>query len=223
MTQVVRQDDVYQTMHRTDDRLGALERSDDVPVGAIIMYGGSEAPPGYLLCNGAQVSRTEFASLFGTIGTRFGVGDGSTTFNVPDLQNRFPLGLASGDAPGSAIAQTGGAIDHELDTKELPAHNHAATEVAHTHTATQAAHTHGTPGASFAVSNASAGYIATAGSGQFNVSNYVAATDSQTPAITVNNNTPPAITVYNTGGGMAHNNMPPYITLNFIIATGIRE
>jgi microcystin-dependent protein len=56
------------------------------------MWAGSTAPTGWLLCNGAAVSRTTYSDLFAVISTTYGTGNGSTTFNVPDLQRRFPLG-----------------------------------------------------------------------------------------------------------------------------------
>lgn len=61
--------------------------------GMISMYGGSSAPTGFLLCNGQAVSRTTYADLFAVVSTSYGVGDGSTTFNVPDLRSSFPIGL----------------------------------------------------------------------------------------------------------------------------------
>jgi len=77
--------------------------------GVIKAYGGSSAPSGYLLCDGAAVSRTTFADLFGIIGTTYGAGDGSTTFNVPDMRGRVSVGLgthadvnARGDSDGMA-------------------------------------------------------------------------------------------------------------------------
>ena len=63
------------------------------PAGTIVMYGGSSAPSGYLLADGSAVSRTTYADLFTAISTTYGVGDGSTTFNVPDLKSSFPIGL----------------------------------------------------------------------------------------------------------------------------------
>lgn len=59
------------------------------PPGTIITFAGSNAPSGYLVCNGAAVSRTTYARLFSAIGTIYGAGDGSTTFNVPDMTARF--------------------------------------------------------------------------------------------------------------------------------------
>lgn len=82
-----------------------------IPAGAIMPYGGSTAPGGWLLCDGSAVSRTTYATLFGIMGTAYGVGDGATTFNLPDLQGRVPVGkgthadvAALGDNDGSALA-----------------------------------------------------------------------------------------------------------------------
>jgi microcystin-dependent protein len=64
-------------------------------VGEIRIYGGSTAPTGFFLCNGDAISRTTYAGLFGVIGTTYGVGDNSTTFNIPDLRDKFPQGANS--------------------------------------------------------------------------------------------------------------------------------
>lgn len=66
------------------------------PAGMILMYGGASAPSGYLSCDGSAVSRTTYASLFSVISTTYGIGDGATTFNVPNLRGRFALGYSSG-------------------------------------------------------------------------------------------------------------------------------
>ena len=70
----------------------------DCPIGTINAYGGATAPDGWMLCQGQAISRTDYADLFNVIGTSFGSGDGSTTFNVPDLREKFPEG-ASNDNP----------------------------------------------------------------------------------------------------------------------------
>ena len=64
----------------------------ELPAGVIMPYAGIEAPEGWVLCAGQEVSRTEFSTLFETIGELYGVGDGETTFNLPDLRGRMPLG-----------------------------------------------------------------------------------------------------------------------------------
>lgn len=67
-----------------------------VPTGSITAFGGSSAPGGWLTCDGSAVSRTTYASLFSVISTTYGTGDGSTTFNLPDLRSRTPIGTGAG-------------------------------------------------------------------------------------------------------------------------------
>lgn len=96
------------------------EPGESIPVGSIIPYGSSVVPETYLLCNGQAVSRTDYPELFAIIGTSFGSGDGSTTFNVPDYRDKFVLG-AGGDVD---LAETGGEKTHTLTVDELAAHEH---------------------------------------------------------------------------------------------------
>ena len=87
------------SVNRYNPETGKLERIAggtvyaDAPIGAIQAYGGAEAPRGWLLCDGSAVSRTVYSELFAKIGTAFGPGDGSTTFNVPDLRGTAPAGI----------------------------------------------------------------------------------------------------------------------------------
>ena len=69
-----------------------------IPVGTMWMYAGSSAPTGWLLCNGAAVSRTTYADLFAVIGETYGVGDSSTTFNLPDMREVYPVGIGTRSA-----------------------------------------------------------------------------------------------------------------------------
>lgn len=102
-----------------------------LPVGAIIPYAGTSVPTGWLVCDGSAVSRATYATLYSAIGTTYGSGDGATTFNLPDLRGRFPLGKAD-SGTGSTLGATGGALDH---THTGPSHTHAITAaVNHTHT-----------------------------------------------------------------------------------------
>lgn len=71
-----------------------------MPIGSIVAYAGSSAPTGWVLCDGTAISRTTYATLFAAISTNFGVGDGSSTFNVPDLRGRVIVG--KDDMGGSA-------------------------------------------------------------------------------------------------------------------------
>ena len=93
------------------------------PVGVVIAYGGSTAPAGWLLCDGAAVSRSTYSALFGIVGTSFGPGDGSTTFDLPDLRQRVPLGKAAAGT-GSTLGGTGGTIDHRHTYSTVVSHDH---------------------------------------------------------------------------------------------------
>jgi len=95
------------------------------PSGSIMMYGGSTAPSGYLLCDGSAVSRTTYADLFTAIGTTYGTGDGSTTFNVPNVKGKVPVGRDSGDTSFDTLGETGGEKSHTLTVTEMPSHNHS--------------------------------------------------------------------------------------------------
>lgn len=103
--------------------------------GSGMLWFNNSAPTGYLICDGSAVSRTTYSVLFGLIGTAYGVGDGSTTFNLPDLRQRFPLGKAA-SGTGNTLGATGGAIDH---THTGAAHTH--TIASHTHTGPSHTHT----------------------------------------------------------------------------------
>lgn len=182
----------------------------NVLVGDISMYGGAEAdlPAGHLLLDGQAVSRTTYAELFDRLGTEFGVGDGSTTFNVPDFQtsNRFPRGIANDAARG----ETGGLSVVTLTTAQLAVHTHIQN--AHNHTITDPGHEH---------SLTKKG----GGSGAVDVNFNVTFTNELTPTsgvveqattgITVDNKTP---TNQNAGSGSSHENKPPYLGVHFKIA-----
>lgn len=96
------------------------EPGESIPVGSIIPYGNSVVPETYLLCNGQAVSRTDYPELFAIIGTSFGSGDGSTTFNVPDYRDKFVLG-AGGDVD---LAEMGGEKEVTLTVDTMPSHGH---------------------------------------------------------------------------------------------------
>lgn len=94
--------------------------NDSVPIGAIQSYGGVSLPYGWLFCDGAAVSRETYSELFTAIGTTYGPGDGSTTFNLPDLRGRVLIGESSSYTIGSS----GGAATHTLTVAEMPSHRH---------------------------------------------------------------------------------------------------
>jgi microcystin-dependent protein len=99
------------------------------PTGSISMYGGASAPSGWLLCDGSAVSRTTYSALFAIISTTFGAGDGSTTFNVPKLDGRVPIGVGTGTDDNAltdtfTLAGTEGEYKNTLSEAEMPSHTH---------------------------------------------------------------------------------------------------
>lgn len=102
----------------------------DAPVGVINPFGGASAPEGWLLCDGQAISRTDYADLFAVIGTAFGSGDGSTTFNVPDMRGKVPVGFNSSETEFDNLGETGGEKTHTLSITEMPSHSHSFAYVA---------------------------------------------------------------------------------------------
>ena len=105
---------------------------DSTPIGSLQAYAGTTAPTGWMMAYGQAISRTTFAGLYAVIGTTYGVGDGSTTFNLPDLRGRVPAGLdnmGGSDAGRLSIANTlgtaTGAETVTIATSNLPPHTHA--------------------------------------------------------------------------------------------------
>lgn len=96
--------------------------------GFIQMFAGSTAPTGWLMCDGSAVSRTTYADLFAVIGTAYGSGDGTTTFNVPDLRGRVAVGKSS-DTEFDTLGETGGEKKHTLTIQEMPSHAHTKTTI----------------------------------------------------------------------------------------------
>lgn len=92
-----------------------LDNIDPIPCGSYIQHAGDSAPSGFLVCNGGAISRTTYAKLFSVIGTKYGAGDGSTTFNLPDLIGRFlEGGTASGTVFEAGLPNITGAISAGL-------------------------------------------------------------------------------------------------------------
>lgn len=102
------------------------------PTGVITMYGGTSPPSGWLICDGTAYSRTTYATLFAVISTTYGVGDASTTFNVPDFRGRSPMGSGTGTATGATAhamgsqptTSIGGEETHVQQIGEMVLHTH---------------------------------------------------------------------------------------------------
>jgi microcystin-dependent protein len=166
-----------------------------LPPGTILPFAGTAVPAGFRLCDGATVSRTTFKPLFDAIGTAWGAGDGSSTFNLPDLRRRALVGSGgTGSAVlGSAVGSTGGEETHTLTITEMPSHTHNVNDPGHSHSQ------------AFGLSGANgSGNVARQGQND----NSASTQSSQT-----------GITVGNAGGGAAHNVMQPSAVVNYIIKT----
>ena len=107
-----------------------------MPTGAILTWSVTAAPSGYLTCNGDAVSRTTYSSLFAVVSSLYGDGDGSSTFNVPDLRGKFQAGfrttvdtgltsVTAGMVISTTIGNTGGVQAVTLATAQMPSHTHS--------------------------------------------------------------------------------------------------
>jgi microcystin-dependent protein len=147
------------------------------PAGIVVAFAATVIPEGWLECNGASISRTQYAGLFAAIGTTYGAGDGSTTFGLPDFRGRVLVGVDSTQTEFASIGQTGGAKTHVLTVAQMPPHTHDIKMDSDT-----------TP---------DGGTGAVASEDTFNV--------------TLKDGT------LTTGGGEAHNNLQPYLTMRWMI------
>jgi microcystin-dependent protein len=176
-----------------DDAIAAIPApaTASIPVGGLLDYAGATEPTGWLFCYGQAVSRTTYADLFTALSTVYGSGDGSTTFNVPDLRGRVSAGQddmggtsanrltnQSGGVEGDTLGSSGGAETHTLTIAQLAAHTHS----------------------DFYIAGGAAGGGGLE-SGTFS--------------------SPASTTTGSAGSGAAHNNVQPTLILNKIIYTGV--
>jgi microcystin-dependent protein len=158
-------------------------------IGQIMMVGFSFNPQGWALCNGQLLAISENDVLFTLIGTTYG-GDGQTSFGLPDLRGRVPVGIGQGPALSSyAIGESGGIESPILNVNQLPQHNHVYNPFA-----SQSEPTSNRPDNSYP---AVGGY-------------YAGTTNSSSPI--------GAPTVAAAGGGQGHNNLQPFLGINYIIS-----
>lgn len=200
------------------------------PAGIVMSFAGATAPEGWLLCDGSAVSRSSYSALFSAIGTTYGAGDGSTTFNLPDLTGRVVIGVSGSHALGS----TGGEASHVLTSGEMPAHVHEVPSHGHANDikATVPALTHSLtqPVFKYTASSTASLYGMSSGSARFNsvanangsrktnaaVDKHSAASCTMSGGVDASSDTDTTTT----GGGQGHNNLQPYATVNYIISTG---
>ena len=213
-----------------------------VPSGVISQFAGSTAPSGYLLCDGSAVSRSTHSALFTAIGTTYGAGNGSTTFNIPNFQGRVPVGV--GTAPSGngvalkSLATSGGDETVVLSSSQIPAHSHPNTLSSNTVAAAGHTHSHVSPfglnsGSVIglgpqnpAMNNMGIGTYQFGGSIQGNApsinfggGSIAHEVWSVTSSGNSANTTVGISNANNTGGGSAHTNLQPYIVVNYIIKT----
>lgn len=105
--------------------INAQVSGDTLPIGTVLPYTNETAPENWLVCDGSELDRTEYNHLFAIIGTTFGEGDGSTTFNLPNIKGRTIVGLDAEDTDFNAIGKTIGEKTHTLTVEEMPKHSHA--------------------------------------------------------------------------------------------------
>lgn len=199
-------------------------------VGAVYMFAGSVAPQGYLLCDGSAVSRSTYSELFNLLDTTYGDGDGETTFNLPNLSGKVIIGSSESYPLGT----TGGEETHVLTSGEIPSHNHEVPQHGHsndisaktpvlTHSVTQPAFTYAGTGGTKAsrvsgrAANAGTSTAAATRSADVVMEDHAAAACSTTGAVT----DCAAFDTATSGGGIAHDNMQPFIAINYIIFTGV--
>ena len=109
----------------TADKIGTGQGGGDtLPIGTIMSYTSDTIPNGWLLCDGSAVSRATYSELFDLIGTTYGTGDGSTTFNLPNLKGKVAVGKDGNDTDFNALGKTGGEKEHTLTINEMPSHSH---------------------------------------------------------------------------------------------------
>ena len=198
-------------------------------IGCIYMYGGSVAPSGFLLCDGSAISRTTYSELFYVIGTTYGVGDGSTTFNIPLMEGRVVIGVSVYYALGTV----GGTESVTLTEEELPAHYHTIPSHGHTstikattpalgHTITQPAFTYSAPSGNSVCLGDGYGKSSSVNatrSANLAISNHAAASCTKTGSVA----DCAAFDTVSTGGDNAHDNMQPFVAVNYIIYTGVAQ
>lgn len=192
-----------------------------VPVGVVNPFAGSVAPAGWLLCAGQAVSRTEYSGLFLTIGTTYGVGNGSTTFNLPDMRGRVVAGVDNmGGTAASRLTSTvlsasntigavGGSETHTLTSAQsgIPAHGHSTTvgndSPDHSHSGSM-------PATSYNAAGNLTVFTTPQGLTWYHSFTTGGASARHSHSVTVNNNTA-------ANASQAHTNTQPTIVLNYII------
>lgn len=188
--------------------------------GEIRGFAGPTLPTGWLLCDGSVVGRTTYSDLFSIIGTNWGAGNGSTTFGIPNLQGKFPIGVD----PSFVLGASGGASSVALTVPNLAAHNHAIVDPGHSHTFVGSPHTHtvSDPGhfhsAQTTANNATTGVMQGSQAGNTG-SAITGITIGSTTATGTNATNTTGVSTANTGTGQSFSIVNPYAAINWMIKT----
>jgi microcystin-dependent protein len=192
------------------------------PIGSIICFAGQSVPSGWVLCDGSELSKTEYPKLFSVIGNIYGSPANSGNFVLPNLQQRMPLGKSN----SNSLGDTSGNSTITLSTNQLPSHSHTGTTNtagSHTHTATDAGHNHSYDDAYFAENTGSQNVYGTGSDTDYD-NDYIYRTPTPTTStgyanISVSNNGDHThtFTTGSTGNGASINIMNPYLVLNYLI------
>lgn len=196
-------------------RLGELETfvengGNESPAGSIMAWGALTAPANWLLCDGSVVLRATWPSLYNAIGTQYNTGgETSLQFRLPNLQGRVAVGRDASQIEFDTLGETGGAKTHTLTASEMPSHTHTFSGT----TSTDGAHTHASSSGTSFVTDLGAGtQLPTASGGNYGFRN----NGANTASAGAHSHTYSGTTV-SAGSGSAHNNLQPYIVLNYII------
>jgi microcystin-dependent protein len=183
-----------------------VQSQQDGFLGEVKMFAGNFAPRGWALCEGQVLAISQNTALFSLLGSTYG-GDGRTTYALPDLRSRVPVG--TGNGPGLLnyrLGQQGGAENNTLTVNQLPSHTHLATGTVTPNASTEKATSDDPTGkypsaAVYPISRAELKPVLTYGD----------TTNAKMGSNPVN------VTVSNTGGNQAINNIQPYLSINYII------
>jgi microcystin-dependent protein len=193
------------------------------PIGTIICFAGQLVPTGWILCDGTEISKSEYPKLFSVIGNTYGTPVNSSNFILPNLQQRIPLGKSN----SNNLGDNGGNSNITLSTNQLPSHNHTGTTNSagsHNHTATDLGHNHQYNDAYFAENRGGGQNVFGTSSSSDYDNDYVYRTPTPITSIGFANITVAdngqhthTFTTDTTGSGSSINIMNPYLVLNYLI------